>query len=111
MGRQRSFRSKINFTQADKWSAFSTMKPILLRTEEAANLCNTPPKTWRMWNKLGKVPQPLKIGRLHFWRYDELVSWVDAGCPSRKSWNYQNEKKSEQPIKRRSPKPDTSTKP
>ena len=74
------------------------MKPILLRIRQAAKLCNIAPKTWRAWYQLGKVPKPLKLGRLHFWRYDELVLWVGAGCPSRKNWDYQKEKKAEQAI-------------
>jgi predicted DNA-binding transcriptional regulator AlpA len=81
------------FYTADKRSEYFNVKSILLRTEEAVNLCNTPQKTWRMWNKLGKVPQPLKIGKLHFWRYDELVSWIDAGCPVCKLWKFQSETK------------------
>ncbi len=33
-------------------------------------------KNLAAWSQLGKVPSPLKIGRLHFWRYEELVRWI-----------------------------------
>ncbi len=80
------------------------MEPILLRTKEAAKLCGITAKTWRSWSQFGKTPRPLVIGKLHFWRYEELVEWVAAGCPNRKDWKFQRTSKIE-PLKRHNTKP------
>ena len=62
------------------------MKPILLNTRDAAALCGVTIKRWRTWNALGKIPAPLRIGKACFWKHDELVDWIDEGCPTRKYW-------------------------
>jgi predicted DNA-binding transcriptional regulator AlpA len=36
---------------------------------------------------MGKTPRPIRIGRIPFWRYDELKAWVAAGCPDRATWD------------------------
>ena len=30
----------------------------------------------------GRMPMPLRLGRLVRWRRDDLVKWISAGCPS-----------------------------
>jgi predicted DNA-binding transcriptional regulator AlpA len=69
-------------TGADRKSTL----PLLLRAAGAAALCSTSVRTWRMWNVLGKIPQPIHIGRTPLWRYQELLAWVAAGCPDRVTW-------------------------
>jgi prophage regulatory protein len=61
--------------------------PLLLRAEDAAALCGTALRTWRTWGRMGKIPRPLHIGRLPFWRHEELKAWVEAGCPDRATWD------------------------
>ena len=60
---------------------------LLLRAEDAAALCSTSARTWRTWGTIGKIPRPIYIGRIPFWRYDELKAWVAAGCPDRAMWD------------------------
>ena len=60
---------------------------LLLRAEDAAALCSTSTRTWRTWGTIGKIPRPIHIGRIPFWRYDELKAWVEAGCPNRVTWD------------------------
>jgi hypothetical protein len=94
--------SFVTTLSSDKRSAIFEMKPILLRIRQAAKLCNVAPKTWRSWSLLGKIPKPIKLGKLHFWRYDELVRWIEAGCPSRKLWDIKRKAKVEpepEPVK------------
>jgi len=62
-------------------------QPLLLRTAGAAALCSTSARTWRLWGMIGRIPRPVYIGRIPFWRYDELKAWVAAGCPDRATWD------------------------
>lgn len=61
-------------------------KQILLPTVEAAQLLGVSVRTWYTWDQLGKIPKPLHIGRKLFWRHDELLAWIDDGCPEREDW-------------------------
>ena len=69
----------------------STAERLLLRAEDAAALCSTSTRTWRTWGTIGKIPRPIHIGRIPFWRYDELKAWVEAGCPNRTTWDAMRE--------------------
>jgi predicted DNA-binding transcriptional regulator AlpA len=64
----------------------NTTLPLLLRAAEAAALCGTSLRTWRMWDAVGRIPVPIRIGHLVFWRPDELKAWAAAGCPDRVTW-------------------------
>jgi len=59
---------------------------LLLRTESAAAMCDVSARTWRTWDAAGKVPMPVRIGRVPFWRVEELKAWIAAGCPDRVTW-------------------------
>ena len=61
--------------------------PLLLRAAEAAALCSASARTWRTWGLMGKIPRPIYIGRIPFWRNDELRAWVAAGCPDLATWD------------------------
>ena len=62
------------------------MQSLLLNTKDSAALCGVTIKRWRTWNALGKIPSPLRVGKSLFWKRDELLCWVDEGCPTRKHW-------------------------
>jgi predicted DNA-binding transcriptional regulator AlpA len=34
----------------------------------------------------GRIPAPVRFGRLKRWDAHELASWSDAGCPARAQW-------------------------
>ncbi len=34
----------------------------------------------------GRIPMPVRLGRSVRWRRDELLAWLQAGCPSRDRW-------------------------
>jgi predicted DNA-binding transcriptional regulator AlpA len=59
---------------------------LVLRAPEAAALCKVAVRTWRAWDAAGRIPQPVRIGRLTLWRVDELREWIAAGCPRRQEW-------------------------
>jgi predicted DNA-binding transcriptional regulator AlpA len=60
--------------------------PLLLTAAESAALCHVCLRTWRAWDAMGKIPQPVRIGRSVFWRPQELAAWVEEGCPRRDIW-------------------------
>ena len=64
----------------------SPISPLLLRASDAAAACHTSVRTWHSWNSSGRIPQPIRIGRMVFWRPEELKAWVAAGCPDRAAW-------------------------
>lgn len=59
--------------------------PILFTTKEAAAFCMISESSFYKLNKKRMVPKPLRIGTMYRWRKNDLVSWVEAGCP--KNWN------------------------
>lgn len=59
---------------------------LLVDAKEAANLCRLGLSTWWRFVAGGKTPAPVRIGRAVRWRRDELLAWVDAGCPARSRW-------------------------
>jgi len=73
-------------SQSSHKRANVVLEPLLLRAVQAAEVCGTSVRTWRIWDSTGKIPQPIRIGRVTFWRYDELRAWVAAGCPDRARW-------------------------
>ena len=38
-------------------------------------------------NSSGKIPAPIRIGASPRWRENEIVEWLQAGAPDRKTWN------------------------
>lgn len=36
----------------------------------------------------GRVPRPLKLGRLSRWRADEMAAWLRAGAPPATEWTW-----------------------
>lgn len=63
---------------------------LLLTARQACQLCGASLRTWRSWDSAGKVPRPVRIGRMVYWRRDELLDWVAAGCPRRREWDARN---------------------
>jgi predicted DNA-binding transcriptional regulator AlpA len=41
-----------------------------------------------LWRDLGagKIPAPIKLGRLTKWRVADIREWIAAGCPDCNSW-------------------------
>jgi predicted DNA-binding transcriptional regulator AlpA len=63
-------------------------KQLLLNCRDAAYSCGIDPKTWRNWHLRGLIPPPVYIGHSLFWRYEEIVRWVESDCPKRDEWAY-----------------------
>lgn len=35
---------------------------------------------------LGRLPQPVALGGSTKWIRDEIMAWIEAGCPCQKDW-------------------------
>lgn len=63
-------------------------KGLLIDTRAATKLLNVSARTiWQMTHT-GKMPKPIKIGRLVRWSYEELQAWVKAGGPPMNDWKW-----------------------
>jgi len=61
--------------------------PLLLDVHATARALGIPTKTVGNWNRSGRLPLPIRMGRRSlFWRADELAEWVRRGCPGRQRW-------------------------
>ncbi len=70
-----------------------TIKPLLLSTKKTAELLGVTVRTIYNWDELGHLPQPVRIGGSLCWRSEELVAWIEAGCPKRDDWRFQPKRK------------------
>lgn len=77
-------------TGTDREIFDDTPDSLLLGARDACRLCGTSLRTWRSWDSAGKVPRPVRIGRMVFWRRVELLAWIEAGCPRRHEWEAKN---------------------
>jgi len=65
---------------------------VLLTSSQTAKIIGVTIRTWYVYDQLGKVPKPVRIGRKLFWHKDELYAWINSGCPKRDDWNYKPKK-------------------
>jgi predicted DNA-binding transcriptional regulator AlpA len=64
----------------------SESPPRLLTADQVAAMFGKSVRAWRTWDAEGLVPRPIRISRSTYWRYDEILDWIDAGCPRRQQW-------------------------
>lgn len=65
------------------------VKGLLIDIKATAKLLDLSERTvWGMANS-GRIPKPIKIGRLVRWSHEEFRAWVSAGCPAREKWERQ----------------------
>jgi predicted DNA-binding transcriptional regulator AlpA len=59
---------------------------LLIPDTEAAALAGVCRSTWHVLRAAGKLPPPIKLGRAVRWRRDEIIAWIEAGCPDGRTW-------------------------
>ena len=59
---------------------------LTLASKDAAGLLGISRAHFWKLNGLGKLPAPVRLGRVVRWRRDELIRWLNAGCPCRERW-------------------------
>ncbi len=58
------------------------LQPYLIPAETVAKLLDISTRTlWRM-RSAGTLPPPVKLGGVVRWRLDQLVEWIESGCPA-----------------------------
>ena len=55
--------------------------PELLSTERAAELLSVGSRTLWRWSHGGRAPKPLRIAGTVRYRRQDLLDWIEAGCP------------------------------
>jgi prophage regulatory protein len=61
-------------------------EPLLIADTAAAALCGVSRATWHRLRAAGKLPPAVRLGRACRWRRDELLVWIDEGCPDARAW-------------------------
>lgn len=61
---------------------------LLIDSVQASKLLKVSPRTLFTMYTTGQMPQPIRIGKVVRWGYEELQAWVNAGCPEKDQWNW-----------------------
>ena len=85
---QNSSVKKGSNTQTPFFPIGKDTSALLVDAKEAARLCGIGLRTWHTLTSAGRTPNPLRLGRRVLWRRDELLAWIDAGCPPRHNWEW-----------------------
>lgn len=65
-----------------------TDQGLLIDLRAVAKLLNISERTvWGMADE-GRMPKPIKIGRIARWRQEEIQAWVRAGAPAMSDWDW-----------------------
>jgi len=40
---------------------------------------------WRL-DAMGRTPRAVRLGRSKRWQRQEILEWIEAGCPDRREW-------------------------
>jgi predicted DNA-binding transcriptional regulator AlpA len=62
------------------------LTPLLIDIKQLAALLSRGVSTLHRDAAAGRLPVGLWIGGSKRWRYEEILAWVAADCPDRKSW-------------------------
>lgn len=68
----------------------ATPVPLLIDIKALAALLSRSVPSLRRDDAVGRLPIALRLSGSKRWRYSEIVRWVEAGCPDRKTWNELN---------------------
>ena len=53
----------------------------LLNASAAADIAGVAERSWHRHVAVGKAPQAVRIGRSVRWRRNEILRWIEDGCP------------------------------
>ena len=60
--------------------------PLLLKAECAARFLGFSKSEFYRLNTTGRIPSPIRFGRVMRWPRAVLRRWTEAGCPPRHEW-------------------------
>ena len=58
------------------------LAPLLMTANDLAHMLAVSRLTIWRWRSAGRLPPPLRIGRVVRWKRSEIETWLAAGCPS-----------------------------
>ncbi len=58
-----------------------TEQPALLTPEDVARILSCSPRTVNRLATSGRIPKPVRLGRLVRWNRQIIDEWIAAGCP------------------------------
>lgn len=67
-------------------STTDTLHALLIPDTAAAALAGVSRAHWHRLRAADKLPPAVKLGRCLRWRRDEVVAWIQAGCPDGRTW-------------------------
>lgn len=56
---------------------------LLLDARTVAGLLSVSPRTVWSWSASGRMPRPVRVGRVTRWKRSEVERWIELGCPKR----------------------------
>ena len=62
------------------------LQPLLIDIASLAVLLSRSVAALERDQAADRLPRALKLGRSKRWRLQEVVEWVSAGCPDRRTW-------------------------
>ena len=72
-------------TRDDTAGQVEGRQPALLDAKEVARLLSCSQRSVRRLADSGRIPAPIRLGRLVRWSRQTLQNWIAEGCPSRKT--------------------------
>jgi len=64
----------------------TAVESLLVPDQIAARLAGVSRATWWRLHAAAKTPAAIQLGRRRLWSRAEVVSWIEAGCPVRETW-------------------------
>ena len=63
-----------------------TQLPTLISARQVSSILGISARTvWRL-RAASQLPRSLEIGKSVRWKAEEIVEWIDAGCPCLDDW-------------------------
>lgn len=66
---------------------------LLMTAQEAWMLCGMKKTTWYKNQSRKKIPAPVRVNGFIRWRRQEILDWIEAGCPPQSKWMWRPRKK------------------
>jgi len=58
----------------------------LITAKSLAGILSISERTVWNFDSEGRLPEPLRLGRIVRWRMKEIDEWITEGCPNRARW-------------------------
>ncbi len=62
--------------------------PLLVTKHEVANMLGVSIRTIQNRSRDGQMPKPIRLGQLSRFRKQEIIDWINAGCPHKDDWTW-----------------------